>query len=209
MIDVKNLGIIPYIKGYELQKQLLESRFLDEIPDTLLVLEHNPVITIGRHGKIENVLVSEDHLKKLGIDLFYTDRGGDVTLHAPGQVVIYPIINLYERKIAIKRYIYILEEAMIQTSKDFGVNVNRDETRIGVWYENSKIGSIGVRVVKGISTHGLAFNVNIDLKNFNYIVPCGLQGVSVTSLSKLLNKQVDIEKVKESMVAKLLSMLDQ
>lgn len=208
MIQIKDLGIIDYEDGLKLQHNLVYERSLKKIDDTILVVEHYPVFTLGKHGKEENLLVSKEKLTQLNIKFIRTDRGGDITYHGPGQVVVYPIIDLYSRNIGIKEYVHLLEDAMIKTSKEFGIKAYRVEGQVGVWVGRGKLGAIGVRVIKGITSHGLAYNVNVDLTNFNYINPCGVKGGQVTSLKELLGKTVDICKVKRVLTNYLIELLE-
>ncbi len=163
----------------------------------LLFCEHPAVLTLGRMSHAEHVLFPEDELSRKGISVLQIDRGGDVTLHAPGQLVVYPIINLRRRKVSVTEYILMLEEIMLRTSEDLGVQATRDARNRGVWIGDNKIGSVGIRVRHGVTFHGLALNVNLSLDPFQWIEPCGLAGVGVTSLEKELGKPVTMDAAKK------------
>jgi len=160
-------------------------RQADRIPDTLLLLEHEPVFTLGRNAKQENILFPADALRERGFDVFETGRGGDVTYHGPGQVVGYPILDLKPDRQDVHRYVRNLEEVMIRTCADYQVAADRIKGMSGCWVGESKIGAIGVRLARWVTSHGFAFNVDVDFAPFQLIVPCGLPGKGVTSLRKL------------------------
>ncbi len=187
-IEVRHLGRIGYAEGQSLQKSLSEARARGEVPDTLLVLEHDPVVTLGRSGGGENVLLSRSALAERGVALLSCDRGGDVTYHGPGQVVCYPIFDLKPDRCDVRRFVKDLEEVMIRSCADFGLEAGRKAGMIGCWLGDGgqtpwrKIGAIGVHLSRWITTHGLAFNVNPDMAHFRMIVPCGIQDHAVTSL---------------------------
>lgn len=182
------LGILDYPLAQELQLKLVEKRSRDEITDTLLFLEHRPVITRGRGGKENNLLVEKEKLVEIGIPVFPVERGGDVTYHGPGQLVGYPILKLQgedkDLHLLIRRY----EEMIIQVLKDFGIKGERWPPHSGVWVGGKKIAAIGVAVRKWITFHGFAFNVSPDLNHFKFIVPCGIKGGEVTSLKEILGR---------------------
>jgi lipoyl(octanoyl) transferase len=167
--------------------------------EVFILLEHPHVITLGRGFHIENLLLSPDLLSKHGISVEETARGGDVTYHGPGQVVGYPIISLAEKP-DLHLYLRNLEELMIRTVADFGIQAGRKEGMTGIWVGDKKIGAIGVRVVRWITTHGFALNVNTDLKYFDYIVPCGIKQFGVTSLKELLGHEVSVDDVHRSLI---------
>jgi lipoate-protein ligase B len=155
----------------------------------LILLEHQPVITLGKNGNKNNILVTEETLKKKGIILRHIDRGGDVTYHGPGQLVGYPILNLAYYKKSLKEYVHALEQSMIDTLAAFDVKATRDSKYIGVWIDGEKIGFVGTRITKEITYHGFALNINPDLEMFKLINPCGIPDRKVTSLEKLLGKK--------------------
>jgi lipoyl(octanoyl) transferase len=169
----------------------------------LLFVEHPPVFTLGKSGNIQNVLVSEERLKQIGIEFFRTNRGGDITFHGPEQIVGYPILDLEKFDTDIGHYLRNLEEIIILTLKDYGIAAGRSKGETGVWIDpgtsgkERKICAIGVRCSRWITMHGFAFNVNTDLTYFNYIIPCGIQNKQVTSLKKELGRELDIAEVKQ------------
>ncbi len=193
--DVRFLGRVRYGEALRLQRDLVARRIAREIPDTLLLLEHEPVVTLGKVARVEHVLVDGAGLAKLGVEVFETDRGGDVTYHGPGQIVGYPIVDLNELRRDVKWYLEQLEEVMIRTCARYGVEASRRPGMTGAWVGAEKIGAIGVRVERWVTSHGFAFNVATDLGAFGLIVPCGLRGEGVTSLSARLGRAVDLERV--------------
>ncbi len=199
---------VGYVEAYNLQMRLLEQRYRGEIPDTLVLLEHSPVITLGKSGQIENILLPGEELEKMGVSLYFTDRGGDVTYHGPGQLVAYPIIDLRKRGRDIQNYISGLEEVVIRTLADFSISAGRDSENVGVWVGEDKIAAIGVRVRKWITMHGLALNVNPDLRPFSFINPCGLPGKGVTSMQKELSREVPIEVVRNHLISHFAEVFD-
>jgi lipoate-protein ligase B len=171
-----------------------------QISDTLLLLEHPPTITVGKSGKLENVLVTPEQLARQGISLFFTDRGGDVTYHGPGQLVAYPIIDLRNRGKDIHRYVRDLEEVIIRTLSDFSITGQRDTAYVGVWVGAEKIAAIGISIKRWITMHGFALNVRTNLEHFSLINPCGILDRKVTSLSKVLSQDVKMEAVIERVI---------
>jgi lipoyl(octanoyl) transferase len=198
-LAVRRLGRIPYAEGLEIQAELVAARQANAIPDTLLLLEHDPVFTLGRNARRENVLLSEAILKERGFDVFDTGRGGDVTYHGPGQVVGYPILDLSDRK-DVHRYVRDLEEVMIRACADYGVAAGRVAGLTGAWVGAEKIGAIGVRIARWVTSHGFALNVATDLAPFAWIVPCGIADRGVTSLELLLRRPVPLDEVMERLV---------
>jgi lipoyl(octanoyl) transferase len=182
---VRRLGRIRYAEGLDVQARLVAERQAGQIPDTLLLLEHEPVFTLGRNARRENVLFPEDELRRRGFDVFETGRGGDVTYHGPGQIVGYPIVALPPERRDVHRYVRDLEEVMIRTCASYGVAATRVAGLTGAWVGAEKIGAIGVRIARWVTSHGFALNVATDLAPFGLIVPCGIQGKGVTSLERL------------------------
>ena len=176
---------MPYGRGIELQAELVAERQAGRIPDTLLLLEHDPVFTLGRNARREHLLFPEEALKARGFDVFETGRGGDVTFHGPGQVVGYPILTLAPDRCDVRRYVRDLEEVMIRTCADYGVTAGRIEGLTGTWVREDKIGAIGVRIARWVTSHGFALNVTTDLDDFGLIVPCGIADRGVTSFARL------------------------
>jgi len=197
---VCDLGLIDYREGLLLQEKLLNSRKSGAIADVLLLLQHPSVFTIGRSGIVENIIVPKETLVKEGISVFHTNRGGDVTYHGPGQLVSYPILNLREDGLTAHQYVWNLEEVVIRTLADFGIGGQRVSGQRGVWVGEEKVCALGLRVRGEVSMHGFALNVNTNLKYFTYIIPCGITGVSITSVSKLLGHEVEIDEIQKSLL---------
>lgn len=204
VIDFKKL--VEYKEGLKLQK-LYEDKSLNSKTDFLLLLEHYPVITIGKSGNNLNILFNEDTLKNKGVSIYHTDRGGDVTYHGPGQLVGYPVLNLRYYKKDVKWYVKSLEEVLIKVLNEYGIKAEIIPKLIGVWVKNKKIASIGVRIRKWITTHGFALNVNNDLTPFSYIIPCGIKNVDITSMKEVLNKEIDMKKLKKNIIKEFKSIL--
>lgn len=199
VIEVKHLGLVPYADGLELQKQLVVQRRHNEIADQLLLLEHPHVITLGTASHQENVLLTEEERNLLGIELFETGRGGDVTYHGPGQLVGYPILDLKPDRQDLHRYVRDIEEALILALKPFKLNGERKEGLTGVWIGDQKIAAIGVRVSSGwITSHGFALNVNNDLQFFDSIIPCGIKDFGVTSIQRATGKRYAVKDTLEA-----------
>ena len=177
---------VAYADGLRIQQALHAARVADRIPDTVLFLQHKPVITLGRRGRTNHLLVRKDDLARRGIDLFEASRGGDVTFHGPGQVVMYPIIRLGTTGTDSHGYLENLEEIAIRTAAVFGVEAWRREGKSGAWTKAGKIAAIGFKLARWVSMHGMSFNVDNDLAGFQLIVPCGLAGEPVASLRTLL-----------------------
>jgi lipoyl(octanoyl) transferase len=187
---VRHLGRVPYAEGLQIQEQLVAERQAGRIVDVLLMLEHDPVFTMGRNAQAENVLLSKEALQAKGFQLFETGRGGDVTYHGPGQVVGYPILELPPERRDVHRYVRDLEEVMIRACADYGIAAARIAGKTGAWVGTEKIGAIGVRIARWVTSHGFALNVANDLDPFTLIVPCGIRDHGVTSLSKLVGREV-------------------
>jgi lipoyl(octanoyl) transferase len=185
-LEVKCLGVVPYLDARTLQHELVEDRRQGRIPDSLLLLQHPPVITVGVRGDggRSHILASPERLAWSGIEVHESGRGGDVTYHGPGQIVGYPILDLRPDRCDVHRYVRDIEEVLIRVCADFGVEAGRIKGLTGVWTEAGKIGAIGIRVSRWITSHGFAFNVNTNLEHFGLIVPCGIADRSVTSLAR-------------------------
>ncbi|MDR1808849.1 MAG: lipoyl(octanoyl) transferase LipB [Prevotella sp.] len=209
MTDIicRDLGLVPYAEAWEYQRRLFEANVqakLENEPaqNILLLCEHPHVITIGKHGKEQNLLFAEDFFKERGVELFRIDRGGDVTYHGPGQLVAYPIFDLETFHIGLRQYIGLLEEVMIRLLKQYGVKASRCEKATGVWIDADKpatmrkIGAIGVRSSHYITMHGFALNIHTDLSYFSLINPCGFTDRGVTSLFGETGRQVNMTDVK-------------
>lgn len=203
ILNVLNLGLVPYETALQLQHTLMELRKASRVENTLLLLAHPPVITLGRNAKLANVLASPEFLAQRGVQLFDIDRGGDVTFHGPGQLVAYPIFDLrnFQPKLGAVEFVRRLEEVLIRTCCDFGVATQRIKGLTGVWTyalrnkPEAKIAALGVHISRGVTTHGFALNVSTDLEFFSLIVPCGITGKPVTSMQRELQKTVGLEEV--------------
>ncbi len=194
-LDIINLGSLNYKKAFELQLELLDKRLNNEINDSLVLVEHPPVLTIGTSGTKDNILVSEDFLNKMGVEVYQTNRGGDITYHGPGQLVGYPILNLKNHKQDLHWLLRSYEEIFIRLLQDYGVKAERIKGLTGVWVGKEKIAAIGVAVRHWITYHGFAFNINPNLEHFSYIIPCGLKERGVTSLEKILGSEFKRDEV--------------
>ena len=195
---------VRYADGIRLLDGLLADRLADRCPDTVLVLEHRPVITMGCSGSDAHLLLSEEELAAKSIEFHRSSRGGDVTYHAPGQLIVYPVLKLSGDDRDVHRYVTNLEEIALRIAGDFGVNAYRRDGFPGAWTESGKLAAIGVRFRRWVSSHGMSFNVNIDLDGFSAIVPCGLSGETVTSLRALLgDASPDLSAARDSMVRHL------
>lgn len=195
---VYHLGRVSYRRAWELQRALVARRKAGETGDLLLLLEHPPVITLGRNGDRQHLLSSAELLDEQGIEFVETDRGGDITYHGPGQLVGYPILNLSGIRKDVVWYVRTLEEALIRAARDFGIRAGRREKLTGVWVDGCKLASIGVRISRWITSHGFALNVSTDLGSFQHIVPCGISACPVTSFRELLGRSVNLSQVEES-----------
>jgi len=200
-LDIRRLGTVPYGDAVALQEDLVRRRRADEIPDTLLLLEHPHVITLGSGSQDEHVLVSNEERRERGIELYDSGRGGDVTYHGPGQLVGYPILRLEEGRRDLHRYLRDVEEALIRGIARFGLEGRRVEKLTGVWVGEEKVAAIGIRVSSGwITSHGFALNVSTDLSYFGTIVPCGIRDHGVCSISGLLQREVPMQEAEEATV---------
>jgi lipoyl(octanoyl) transferase len=215
-VKITELGFLPYSEAWDIQEEYfsntiavkrqnrqLDSSILTE--NHLLLVEHPPVFTLGKSGKIDHLLLKEEVLKSKGIAFFKTNRGGDITFHGPGQLVGYPILDLDNFFTDIHKYLRCLEEIIIKTLSDFGLNSARSDGETGVWLDLDtpfarKICAMGVRASRWVTMHGFALNINTDLSYFDYIVPCGIQGKGVTSIAKELNREVDPSLVKAAVL---------
>ncbi len=199
---VIDLGRISYEKAYDIQLQYFEKRLSGEVPDTLFLLEHDPVITLGKGGDSTHLLLNEEMLKEKGIEFYRTTRGGDITYHGPGQLVGYPIFDLRNHGKKVSETVRKYEEALIRALTEFGIKAGILEGFPGVWIGNRKIAALGLAIRRWITFHGFALNVNNDLTPFSYIVPCGLQGKGVTSMKEELGYEVNMKDVKNMVTKK-------
>ena len=202
MIEVKRLGMVAYNEALKLQEELVKRRRAGDIPDQLLLLEHPHVITLGTSSSTDHVLVGEEERALLGIELFETGRGGDVTYHGPGQLVGYPILDLKPDRCDLHRYVRDIEDALIRALASFDLHGRRKDGLTGVWLGDEKIAAIGVRVSSGwITSHGFALNVNTDLQFFDAIIPCGIREHGVTSMQRALGGAVAMDEVAEAVAS--------
>ena len=197
-IDIQDLGKLLYKKTWKYQKELLKKRSKNEINDTLILVEHEPVFTLGKNADENHILQNyPDNIKTYQIE-----RGGDVTYHGPGQLVGYPILDLRNYKKSISWYMRSLEQVIIDTLFDYNITANRKNGLTGVWYNNEKIAALGVRVSRWITMHGFSLNVNPNLNHYKNIIPCGIFEHGVTSMSNILNENIDYENVKKTIIKK-------
>jgi len=203
MLTVEHLGTVSYRPTWELQDELADQRRARRIGDRLLMLEHFPVYTIGRGGDENNMLATPEQLREIGAELIRVDRGGDITFHGPGQLVAYPIVELRD-PLDLRRYVRILEAALIDTSAAFGVHAGRSEGQPGIWVDGErKLAAVGVRVKRGVTTHGLALNVNTELRWFDEMVPCGIPDKEVTSLAREMSASAPMEEIADELARQL------
>lgn len=201
-LEIRRLGLVGYDEALELQRELVEARRANRVPDLLLLLEHAPVITLGVRSEVAraNVITTGERLAELGIEVHETGRGGDVTYHGPGQIVGYPILDLRPDRCDVHKYVRDLEEVMIRTCADFGISAGRIAGLTGTWVGADKIGAIGIRISRWITSHGFAFNVRTDLDHFKLIVPCGISDRGVTSLERVTGRTIALDEVQDALV---------
>ncbi|MDZ7832768.1 MAG: lipoyl(octanoyl) transferase LipB [Desulfobacterales bacterium] len=192
---VYQLGQIEYSECLQLQRDLQQQRIDGTIPDVLLLLEHPPTLTLGKTGRMENILVPASRLQQEGICLVSSDRGGDATYHGPGQLVAYPILSLKNRGQDVRQYVRNLEETAIRTLKDFGISAGRDKAHPGVWIDREEIAAIGVSVKNWVTMHGLALNVAPDMVHYAFINPCGFTDRKAASMADILGREIPMETV--------------
>jgi lipoyl(octanoyl) transferase len=208
-LEVRRLGLVAYADGLELQRSLVEERRAGRIPDTLLLLQHPHVVTVGvkKDGR-EHIVATPDQLSARGVEVFETGRGGDVTYHGPGQIVGYPILDLNPDRRDVHRYVRDLEEVMIRVCADYGVTAGRITGCSGAWIADAKIGAIGVRISRWITSHGFAFNVTTDMDFFNLIVPCGIADRGVMSLASAIGRVPEFSEVEDRFVEHFATVFD-
>jgi lipoyl(octanoyl) transferase len=209
-LEVRRLGLVPYADALDLQRQLVEERKADLIPDVLLLLQHPPVITLGVKGDggRGHIVADEDRLTGLGVDVYEAGRGGDVTFHGPGQIVGYPILDLKPDRCDVHKYVRDLEEVMIRVCAQDGINAGRIAGLTGAWVGTEKIGAIGVKISRWVTSHGFAFNATTDLRQFSLIVPCGIDDRGVTSLEKLTGTPVDLDEIERRLVTQFAAVFE-
>jgi lipoyl(octanoyl) transferase len=194
-VEVISLGEVPYLEAWERQRVLHDERVRGKRPDTLLLLTHPPVVTLGRGADRKHLLLTDEAYAERGVELVETDRGGDVTYHGPGQLVGYPIIDLRARGLGPREFLRRLEASLIGLLAGYDVDSGRIEGLTGVWADGAKVAALGIRVARGVSQHGFALNVTTDPAEFTLIVPCGIADRGVTSLSRLLDREVSLAEV--------------
>ncbi len=199
-LSIIDLGISDYLTTLSKQKELWQKRTVDQIPDTLILTEHEPVFTIGKHGNLANLLISQEMLKSQNIHIHRIERGGDITYHGPGQLVGYPIFKLSQPLIGIKDFIYQIEQILCHTLKSIKINASIIHPKIGVWVNNEKIASIGFAVKNRVTFHGFALNISTDLSYFEYINPCGMNNIRMTSVERILKRTISMQKIKELII---------
>lgn len=200
IIQYIDLGLIDYRKSYKIQEKIHQACWKNEFKDTIIIQENYPIFTLGRNSSDDNLLLSKDSLAKKGIEVEYVDRGGDITYHGPGQIVISPVLHLKKYMNSIHKYVRSLEEIVIRLLKKYNVNGGRIEGKSGVWIDEDKIAAVGIAIRHGITMHGVSINVKLDLSHFEYIIPCGIKDKGVTSLNKLGVFDINIEKIKENFI---------
>jgi len=204
--EIVDLGVMSYGAALE-QQNIWHRKVVEGHRPVLLTVEHRPVLTLGKNANLENLLFSRDYYLKIGVELFETERGGEVTAHMPGQLVVYPIIDVSKQKLSVRDYVCALESTVIDTLDFFGIHAARDPDLPGVWVKGSKICAIGVRVKSRVTMHGLALNINNDLGLFGKIVPCGIRTRSVTSMSNILEETIAFEDVRSRLLSAIINRL--
>ena len=202
-----SLGLVPYDEAWDLQHQIVAARKQGLLDDVLILLEHPPVITLGRQGHVSNIVASPETLVAQGIIVRQVERGGDVTYHGPGQLVGYPIMDLKQHRKDVRWYVHSLEEVLIRTLADFGIRGYRVEGLIGVWVDApaglgdmAKVAAIGARIERWVTYHGFALNVDPEMSHFNFIIPCGIHGKAVVSMRQLLGRTITVDEVRPVLV---------
>jgi len=198
-----------YLATHSLQLDILQAKRKGILTsDIFLLVEHFPVFTLGKSGEAKNILVSEHILEKNNISLVQIERGGDITYHGPGQLVLYPILDLRRARLKVPEFVWLLEEIMLKTAEEMGVSAQRDFCKRGVWAGEKKLGSVGIAIRRGISFHGLAFNVNTWLEPFSWINPCGMENVQATSLERESNDWIQISDISSKLKKNIQSVLN-
>jgi len=199
-----DLGMTDYGTAYRLQLMLVEKRRRGTAAEDLfLVTEHPATFTLGRRGGLQNLMVSTQFLREKNIPLVHIERGGDITCHEPGQLVVYPIMHLRQATLSVIEYVHLLEQLMINLAAECGILAGRDPRNHGVWVGQRKLGSVGIAIRHGVTFHGLALNVHNSLEPFSWVNPCGLTGVSMTTLSRECSRMIDLDEVKNKLLSQL------
>lgn len=199
-LDVYRFGTLVYSEALSLQKELHAQIISGERSSSLLLLEHAPVITLGKHANTDDVLVSMEHLDQAGIALEKVDRGGEATAHEPGQLIIYPLLDLKLFNLGAKAFVNKLEDVIIELLADYSISGHRDEHFPGVWVGLEKVCSVGIRISRGVSYHGMALNVSNSLDTFTKIIPCGIQDRGLSTVSRLLGRKVSVSEVADHFI---------
>ena len=206
-LDVLDLGNCPYGKAWDIQKDLHVKRVAGEIPDTLVLVEHPHVYTLGKNANARHLIASQEYLKTKGIEIYNVDRGGDITYHGPGQLVGYPIFNLKDHKESVAWYVHTVEQVLIDLLAIYNITAKRIEKLTGVWVNNQKIAAIGMRVSKWVTMHGFALNVSTDLSLYNGIIPCGIVSKGITRISDFA-PDIHMEHVKHDVITQFKTLFD-
>jgi lipoyl(octanoyl) transferase len=209
-LEIRRLGVVPYVAASEMQRALVEERRAERVPDLLLLLEHPHVITLGVKADAarSHLIATPEALAARKIELHESGRGGDITYHGPGQLVGYPILDLRPDRCDVHKYVRDLEEVMIRAAGDFGLDASRIKGLSGAWVGADKVGAIGVRIARWITSHGFAFNVTTDLEFFSLIVPCGIESGGVTSLSRATGRHISMEAAEAAVVRNFAAVFD-
>lgn len=194
-----DLGLMPYEPAFAIQERILEARMRDRLPSTIILQENSSVFTIGRSGSRSNILASADELQRLGIEVLEVNRGGDITYHGPGQLIISPLLYLGDVDLNANQYLHRLEDVLIDLLSTFGIRTYKKKDYPGVWWNQAKIGAVGIAVKHGYTFHGFSLNVNLDLAPFNLINPCGVSQMLITSLHQILGHEIPMAEIKEKL----------
>jgi lipoate-protein ligase B len=204
---IVNLGRARYLEVLDLQRRLVELRQGNFVPDTLLLVEHEPVITLGRRGNRSNIMSPSAELASEGIQIHLVERGGDVTYHGPGQLVVYPVVHLTQRDLSLRKFVYLLEETIIRVLAEFDIQAGRNLQHRGVWVSHLKVAALGVAIRRWVSFHGIALNVSPNMDHFCHINPCELKSEQVTSMAKLLGETPNMEEVTQKVEGRFVELL--
>ena len=194
-----DLGLMPYEPAFAIQERILEARMRDRLPSTIILQENSSVFTIGRTGSRSNILASADELQRLGIEVLEVNRGGDITYHGPGQLIVSPLLYLGDVDLNANQYLHRLEDVLIDLLSTFGIRTYKKKDYPGVWWDQAKIGAVGIAVKHGYTFHGFSLNVNLDLAPFNLINPCGVSQMLITSLHQILGHEIPMAEIKEKL----------
>ena len=206
-LEIIDLGTCPYGKAWDIQKELHAKRVAGEIPDTLILVEHPHVYTLGKNANAQHLIATQDYLKSKGIEIYNVDRGGDITYHGPGQLVGYPIFNLKHHKESVSWYVHTVEQILINLLALYGISAKRIEKLTGVWVGDRKIAAIGMRVSKWVTMHGFALNVSTDLSLYDGIIPCGIVSKGITRIIDH-NPDIQMKQVKRDVIDKFINLFE-